>query len=108
MFTGQDRGQTREVFFCAWRAHRQGRPLEDVEKLIVQVALRHPEYHPILEQSEPTRERDYFPESGETNPFMHLVMDSTGLLETFASAPGLNFDPKPASTMESRVASEYP
>ena len=30
MLTGQDRGQTREVFFRAWRAHREGRPLEGV------------------------------------------------------------------------------
>ena len=74
MLTGQDRGQTREVFFRAWRAHREGRPLEGVEKLIVQVALRHPEYHPVLEQSEAARERDYFPEAGETNPFLHLGM----------------------------------
>lgn len=74
MLTGQDRGQTREVFFRAWRAHREGRPLEGVEKLIVQVALRHPEYHLVLEQSEAARERDYFPEAGETNPFLHLGM----------------------------------
>ncbi len=74
MFAGQDRGQTREVFFRAWRAHREGRPLEGVEKLIVQVALRHPEYHSLLEQAEAARERDYFPESGETNPFLHLGM----------------------------------
>lgn len=74
MFTGQDREQTREVFFRAWRAHREGHPLEGVEKLIVQVLQRHPEYHAALEQSEATRERDYFPETGETNPFLHLGM----------------------------------
>ena len=72
MLAGQDRGQTREVFFRAWRAHREGRPLEGVERLIVQVALRHPEYHTVLEKSETTRERDYSPESGESNPFLHL------------------------------------
>lgn len=74
MLFGRDRGQTREVFFRAWRAHREGRPLEGVERLIVQVALRHPEYHAVLEQAEATREREYFPEAGETNPFMHLGM----------------------------------
>ena len=74
MFAGQDRGQTREVFFRAWRAHREGHPLEGVEKLIVQVVLRHPEYHAFLEHPEPARERDYFPESGQTNPFLHLGM----------------------------------
>jgi hypothetical protein len=74
MLTGQDRGQTRDIFFRAWRAHREGRPLEGVEKLIVQVVLRHPEYHPVLEQSDAARERDFFPEAGETNPFLHLGM----------------------------------
>ena len=72
MLIGQDRAQTREVFFRAWRAHREGRPLEGVEKLIVQVVLRHPEYHSILEESDSVRERDYFPETGDSNPFLHL------------------------------------
>lgn len=74
MFVGQDREQTREVFFRAWRAHREGRPLEGIEKLIVQMLLRHPEYHPILDDPETARGRDYFSESGETNPFLHLGM----------------------------------
>ena len=74
MFAGQDRGKTREVFFRAWSAWRQGRPLEGVEKLIVQVALRHPEYHALLEQPDVLRERDFSPASGETNPFLHLGM----------------------------------
>jgi len=74
MYGGQDRGETREVFFRAWGAYREGRPLEGVEKLIVQVAQRHPEYHSLLEEPEAARERDYFPESGETNPFLHLGM----------------------------------
>ena len=74
MYAGQDRGETREVFFRAWRSHREGRPLDGVEKLIVQVLLRHPEYHSVLEQSETARERDYYPETDDTNPFLHLGM----------------------------------
>ena len=74
MSSGDDRGQTREVFFRAWRAHLDGLPLAGVEKLIVQVLLQHPEYHSVLEQSETTRERDYHPDAGETNPFLHLGM----------------------------------
>ncbi|MHB8536115.1 MAG: DUF1841 family protein [Sulfuricaulis sp.] len=74
MFATPDRGQTREVFFRAWRAWRAGQPLDGVEKLIVDVTLRHPEYHALLDRPEALRERDYFPESGETNPFLHLGM----------------------------------
>ena len=74
MFAGQDRAQTREVFFRAWRAHREGRPLAGVEQTIVQVALRHPEYHALLDRPEDARDRDYVPESGQTNPFLHLAL----------------------------------
>lgn len=74
MFGGRDRGETREVFFRAWRAHREGRQLEDVEQLIVQVALRHPEYHALLDTPVATLDRDYPPDSGEANPFLHLSM----------------------------------
>jgi hypothetical protein len=72
MFVGQDRGQSRAVFFRAWRAHREGQPLVGVEKLIVQIALQHPEYHALLNQPETSRDRDYFPDTGVINPFLHL------------------------------------
>ena len=35
---------------------------------------RIPEYHALLDQPERYKERDYLPESGETNPFLHLSM----------------------------------
>jgi len=74
MLLGQDRRQTREVFFRAWQRHRENMPLEGVESLIVAVALRHPEYHALLESPVRTEDRDYFPESGQTNPFLHMGM----------------------------------
>jgi hypothetical protein len=74
MFGGRDRGETREVFFRAWRAHREGSQLEGMEQLIVQVALRHPEYHALLETPDTTLDRDYPPDSGAANPFLHLGM----------------------------------
>lgn len=74
MLGGQDRDQTREVFFRAWRAHRNNQPLEGVEKTIVQIVLHHPEYHALLEQPDASRERDHFPEVGGINPFLHLGM----------------------------------
>ena len=36
--------------------------------------LAHPEYHAMLDQPDRYQERDYLPESGETNPFLHLSM----------------------------------
>jgi hypothetical protein len=72
MLLGQDRRQVREVFFRAWRRHREGQALEGVESLIVGVTLRHPEYHPLLDDPGHAEDRDYLPEAGRANPFLHL------------------------------------
>jgi hypothetical protein len=73
MFAAHDRNATREVFFRAWQRHRAGEPLEGVETAIVRVAQAHPEYHALLDDPDCT-ERDFLPELGETNPFLHLAM----------------------------------
>ncbi len=72
MFATTDRQRTREVFFRAWRHYRRGEPLEGAERLIVAVALRHPEYHDLLDRPAQYEDRDYPPELGQTNPFLHM------------------------------------
>ena len=42
--------------------------------MIVPVLLRHPEYHAALENPETMRDRDFFSEAGDSNPFLHLGM----------------------------------
>lgn len=74
MFGGQDRGESRAVFFRAWRAHRESRSLEGVEQLVVKVALQHPEYHKLLDTPEAALDQDYPTGSGAANPFLHLGM----------------------------------
>jgi hypothetical protein len=74
MYATNDRGATREVFFRAWRNHLDQKPLEGVERLLVQIALRHPEYQALLEDPQSHLERDYAPALGETNPFLHMAM----------------------------------
>jgi hypothetical protein len=69
-----EREQLRQVFFQAWRRHREGTPLQGVETVIVDVALAHPEYHPILDDPERNLDRDYQPEAGQGNPFAHMGM----------------------------------
>lgn len=71
---GTDRAGLREVFFRAWRRHRAREPLDGVERLVVDVALRHPEYHGFLDDPQAHADRDFLPELGEANPFMHLAM----------------------------------
>lgn len=74
MFAGDNRESVRAVFFRAWQRHQQGQPLEGIERLVVDVALRHPEYHAVLTNPDGYRDRDYLPEMGETNPFLHMAM----------------------------------
>ncbi|MDA8109034.1 MAG: DUF1841 family protein [Betaproteobacteria bacterium] len=68
------RAQAREFFFETWRKYRAGEPLAGAETIALDVILQHPEYHRVLDDPERSRERDYFPEAGETNPFLHLSL----------------------------------
>lgn len=74
MLYGQDRRELRQVYFRAWHRHITGETLEGVEPLIVTVALRHPEYHALLASPDASEDRDWLPELGESNPFLHLGM----------------------------------
>ena len=68
------RGQVRDFFFETWRKVRAGDALTGMEALALEIVLLHPEYHAVLGDPERTRERDYFPELGQTNPFLHLSL----------------------------------
>jgi hypothetical protein len=74
MLYGNDRERMREVYCQAWARHRQGKPLQPLHARIVDVARQHPEYHRLLEDPEQSLHRDYPPELGETNPFLHMAM----------------------------------
>jgi Domain of unknown function (DUF1841) len=73
LFTGE-RLHMREVFFRAWRNYRAQKPLEEIEQVIVNIALRHPEYHTVLDNPSRYEDRDYLPETGQTNPFLHMAL----------------------------------
>jgi hypothetical protein len=68
------RDQVRQFFFDAWRKYREREVLSALEDVAVSVILLHPEYHPVLDHPERYREREYRPESGDTNPFLHMSM----------------------------------
>jgi hypothetical protein len=68
----QDRESMRRYFLDAWRRAIEGQPLEPLEAQIAQVVRAHPEYHGLLENPDAALSRDFLPESGETNPFLHL------------------------------------
>ncbi len=71
---GSDRTQIRRMFVAAWKKHRERTPLEPLENLIALVIQQHPEYHGHLESPEGILDRDFTPEGGRTNPFLHMGM----------------------------------
>ncbi len=71
-FHDQDRSGLRRHYLEAWRKRCEGRPLEPLEHQLATVIEQHPEYHALLEDAPAALGRDYTPESGESNPFLHL------------------------------------
>ena len=70
---GNDRTQLRKLFFDCWRLHQQGAPLDAMQQTMVQIIGMHPEYHALLDNPD-NLDKDYLPEQGETNPFLHMSM----------------------------------
>jgi hypothetical protein len=68
------RDQVRQFFFDTWKKYRNQSALEGAEALALDVVLLHPEYHKVLDDPERFLEQEYFPEMGETNPFLHMAM----------------------------------
>lgn len=72
MFYSNNVQETRQVFYTSWQKYRQKQTLLPLEQQIVNVILDHPEYHQLLERPTPYLDQAYFPEAGQTNPFLHL------------------------------------
>jgi len=68
------RSQAREFLFDLWDKHQAGVALTALESIAIAIVLEHPEYHAYLGDRERYLERDWRPEGGETNPFLHLQM----------------------------------
>ena len=68
------RDEARRFFSDTWAKYRRGETLAGLEQTVLQVVLLHPEYHAILEHPERHVERDYSPEGGDINPFLHLSL----------------------------------
>lgn len=81
---GQDRSQLRRMFFSAWRKYQTREIVEPLEQMIIQIIQQHPEYHALLEDEDANLDKDYTPEMGQTNPFLHMAMH-IGIQEQLAS-----------------------
>jgi hypothetical protein len=74
---GNDRTHIRQYFFSVWEKKLQGQPLAGLDEIIAHVIEIHPEYHHYLQDSDDVLGRDWTPEQGETNPFLHMGMHIT-------------------------------
>ncbi len=71
---GNDRAGMRRVFVEAWAKGQAGQPLGALEALVVELIALHPEYQGLMSSGEAALEREFPPEAGVSNPFIHLGM----------------------------------
>jgi hypothetical protein len=67
---GQDRGELRKMYADAWQKRVEGLPMSPLEAQIAAVIEQHPEYEDAVTADD--LDRDYTPEGGQTNPFLHM------------------------------------
>ena len=68
------REQVRHFFCDAWRKHIERLPLVGAEVTAADIAARHPEYHALLTDRAGALEKEWTPEGGQMNPFLHLSL----------------------------------
>jgi hypothetical protein len=68
------REEARRFIVEAWRKARAGEPASDLERTVASLVAMHPEYHAIVDEGERHLERDYSPDGGAMNPFLHLSL----------------------------------
>jgi hypothetical protein len=67
------RDQVRSFLIDAWQKRQDHLPATPLETMAADLIEMHPEYHATL-QSDDAKTREWTPEQGETNPFLHLSL----------------------------------
>jgi hypothetical protein len=70
MIFGQDRNEIRKMYADAWEKHCENTPLTPLDSQIAAVIEMHPEYHDEVTSDD--LDKDYTPDGGKTNPFLHM------------------------------------
>lgn len=73
----QSRDEIRQIYLKVWQKMQNQILLEPMEAIIADVIKLHPEYHTLLENAESAIGKDFSPEKGQTNPFLHMGMHIT-------------------------------
>ena len=68
------RDEARRFLIGAWTKFRAREPLSGLEQMAAELIALHPEYHGILEAPDRHLDRDWRPEDGDVNPFLHLSL----------------------------------
>ena len=77
MIFNPTRDQARQFLFESWHKHNKGELLTQLEHMVAQQVIKHPEYQALLEDSEKNQNKEFHPAEGEINPFLHLMMHLT-------------------------------
>ena len=72
VFHDQSRDSLRRMYLEAWERRTAGLPLTPLQAQVADVVELHPEYHPLLRPE--SLDRDWTPEQGQSNPFLHMGM----------------------------------
>jgi hypothetical protein len=85
-----DRDRLRRYLASAWSKSEAGLDLEPLERQIAALVREHPEYQSLLADREAAVARDFTPEAGASNPFLHLGLH-LALLEQISTdrPPGI-------------------
>lgn len=67
------RDQARQFFVTAWRKHKNREVLTQLESIAADLVAHHPEYHALLDDPDGIL-KDFSPEDGQINPFLHLSL----------------------------------
>ena len=67
------RDQVRSFFIDTWRKDQAKEVLTPMETIAADIIALHPEYHTVVEDPEAVH-RDFPPEAGQINPFLHLSL----------------------------------
>jgi len=74
MIFSNERQQLRQLFFTTWQKVEAKQPLEAIEQQIANVIAEHPEYQQTIANPDKYQDKDYTPEMGEVNPFLHMSL----------------------------------
>ena len=83
MIFNPNRLELRKLYFNSWQKHLNKQILTDLETQIVRVIEHHPEYQIHLSNLD-NLDKDFPPEQGQTNPFLHMGLH-LGLIEQVAT-----------------------